>query len=281
MIYYVNAKGIGRKIAVILNNPYIIYRKLLKLLGVGSFKFKLDLDLLSNPKYAYCLYYAAIQAKALGINKISAIEFGVAGGAGLVELEELAEMIKIETGIETDIYGFDMGSGMPEVSDYKDIPYVWQKGFFKMDIPKLESRLKKSKLIIGNVAETVGKFIEEYKPAPIGFISFDMDYYSSTINAFRLFDNKNEYFLPRPFCYFDNTVGDEWAFLSEFHGESLAIKEFNEANTDRKIGRVTGLRFKRIIESEWNENIYMLHLFKHPLYDKYIYPNKNCQLPLD
>ena len=34
--------------------------------------------------YAYCMYMAALEAKTLGYKKISVIEFGVAGGQGLM-----------------------------------------------------------------------------------------------------------------------------------------------------------------------------------------------------
>ena len=36
-------------------------------------------------------------------------EFGVAGGAGLVNLERIAELVEQKTGVGIDIYGFDTG----------------------------------------------------------------------------------------------------------------------------------------------------------------------------
>ena len=36
--------------------------------------------------------------------------------------------------------------------------------------------------------------------------------------------------------------------------------------------RGKGLRNKRKIPKAWNEQVYILHLFSHPLYNEYIYP---------
>jgi hypothetical protein len=59
---------------------------------------------------------------------------------------------------------------------------VWKPGFFHLDVEGLEKKLTKAKLVLGNVKETVTNFIENEKPAPIGFVSFDVDYYSSTVD---------------------------------------------------------------------------------------------------
>ena len=50
---------------------------------------------LKRPSYAYGVYTAAIQAKALGYPRFSVIEFGVARGHGLLDLEALAGRIRI------------------------------------------------------------------------------------------------------------------------------------------------------------------------------------------
>ncbi|MGI9484529.1 MAG: hypothetical protein ACR2RF_01345 [Geminicoccaceae bacterium] len=53
----------------------------------------------------------------MGHNRITAIEFGVAGGSGLLVPEGHAERVVREIGIKIDIVGFDLGSGLPELKD--------------------------------------------------------------------------------------------------------------------------------------------------------------------
>ncbi|HEY4699602.1 MAG TPA: hypothetical protein VIH27_04445, partial [Nitrososphaerales archaeon] len=86
--------------------------------------------------------------------------------------------------------------------------------------------------------------------------------------------------LPRVFCYFDDLIGDDYALHSEFAGELLAIREFNDQSEYRKLGKINGLSYKRIINQRWWEQVYALHNFKHPLYSKYIYEKKDRQLIL-
>jgi hypothetical protein len=112
-----------------------------------------------RPHYAYCLYEAARLAKLLRIPRISALEFGVAGGNGLVVLEQHARWIERDLGVQLEIYGFDGGEGLPEPEDYRDVPYAWKAGFFKMDRPSLEQRLEISRLVIGNVQGPAKRFL--------------------------------------------------------------------------------------------------------------------------
>ena len=83
------------------------------------------------------MYNAAILAKQLGYSKISAIEFGVAGGKGLIIIEKHAQEIFDEIGIEFEIYGFDLEKGMPPSDDYRDLLY---QGFPKTNI-KIEQKI--------------------------------------------------------------------------------------------------------------------------------------------
>ena len=66
-----------------------------------------------RPNYTWAMLHAAYLAKTLGMPRISAIEFGVAGGNGLLALENAAELVEQEMGIEVDVYGFDTGAGLP------------------------------------------------------------------------------------------------------------------------------------------------------------------------
>lgn len=246
---------------------FLLLRWLDRRFNVCAYPTKLRFDLAGRPHYGHSLYHAAILARKLGHGAVTAIEFGVAGGNGLLALEAHAAFVTRETGVNVNIYGFDTGAGMPPPKDYRDIPYLWQEGYFKMDWDALRSKLQNSTVILGPVEETVPRFCQENNPPPIGFIAFDLDYYSSTVAAFKIFDAMNEFLLPRIVCYFDDMVGDvDWAY-NEFTGELLAINEFNALHPDIKIAPVRGLRYYgQQIPQSWHEQIFVAHLFRHPDY---------------
>lgn len=250
-------------------------------IGSLPYETKINFETMPYPQYAYGTYYAALQAKALGLTEISVIEFGVAGGNGLVALEEIAVEVEAATGVGVRSYGFDLGAGMPAATDFRDLPYVWKQGFFNMDVERLASRLRRTQLVLGDVAETVGAFATDDAVAPIGFISFDLDYYSSTKSAFELLRLQNSKFLPRTYCYFDDCIGNDWELHSQFTGELLLISEFNGESEQRKLGKINGLRHKLVFDSRWQDVMYVLHSFDHPDYNRYINPRGNrWELPL-
>ena len=105
----------------------------------------------------------------------------------MLDLEFIAAEVERLSGVMIDVYGFDTGHGLPRPKDDRDLPQLWREGQFGMDVGALQKRLTRAKLILGPVSETVPTFIDA-GPAPVGFVVFDLDYYSSTIDAFRLFD---------------------------------------------------------------------------------------------
>jgi hypothetical protein len=56
-----------------------------------SYRAKVAFDLIIRPHYAYSILRAADQALEYGISKLTIIEFGVASGAGLLNMCRLAE----------------------------------------------------------------------------------------------------------------------------------------------------------------------------------------------
>src|SRR6267143_6643365 len=114
-------KSLGRLVL----EPARIPAEFLRRWPAASFETKLKWDALERPAYAYGTYQAARQARALGLSGISVIEMGVAGGQGLLALEGHARAIHSRLGIKIDVFGFDMGSGLPEPRGYQDMPYVW------------------------------------------------------------------------------------------------------------------------------------------------------------
>ena len=120
------------------------------------------------------MFNAAIQAKGLGIDEISVLEFGIYCGKALFFMEKHAKEITSITGVKFKIYGFDILNGLPSPTDYRDQEYFWPKGAFKNNETKMRRNIKESILVLGDVKNTAYSFIEEYNPPTIGFISFDI-----------------------------------------------------------------------------------------------------------
>ena len=111
-------------------------------------------------------------------------------------LESHALQVSKALGVQIEVYGFDRGTGLPAPSDYRDLPYHWRPGFFEMDVNALRKKLDIATLVIGDISETLGTFVEVYNPAPIGAVMQDMDLYSSTAVGLQLFDVDEKYRLP-------------------------------------------------------------------------------------
>lgn len=210
-----------------------------------------------RPNYLAGVLAAADHARREGIDRISVIEFGVAGGGGLVALQEYAELVEADTGVRIDVYGFDTGEGLPEsTGDYRDHPDQWRGGDYRMDVDKLQKRLQsRTKLCLGHIRDTLPAFLAS-NPAPVGFISCDVDLYSSTNDVLRLFGPDRK-MLSRTFIYFDDI---DFQFNHNYAGELLSIKEFNAANEWVKIDQWRGLKRGRpFSEQLWFDKMYIAH----------------------
>jgi hypothetical protein len=219
----------------------------------------------TRPQYLWPLLHATQVARALRIPRIAALEFGVAGGNGLLAMERAAAAATEHSGTEVAIFGFDTGSGMPPPADPRDAPWLIEPSYFDMDEAALRARLNGSQLVLGPVADTVAGWSASGHP-PIGFIAFDLDYYSSTMQAFGVLEGDPERLLPRVPCYFDDVFGYGW---TDFMGARAAMDEFNRDHDERKIGKIHGLRYELPPEESqqpWHEKLYVLHLFDHPRY---------------
>jgi hypothetical protein len=259
------------------NPPRMLQDALLHFKPDLPLETRLALDLFPRPNYAYGVYRAALQARALGIREVSALELGVGQGEGLLALEAIAAEIETHTGVRIATFGFDLAKGLPSPRDYRDLAYLYAPGYYHMDLATLRSRLKRSELILGNISETVPAFLQR-EPAPIGFIAFDLDYYSSTVEALKVFEDHQERYLPRVLCYFDDIANAE-ALQTEYTGELLAINEFNAAHPRIKIDRITGFEYSRVIRDVWNIKMYVCHFFDHPLYNTHIVKEAALYVP--
>lgn len=270
---------IDRVLPYVLSPQRIVLRAW-RVFPFGSFALRLRYDVFPRPHYAYCVYQAARLAESLGIERISVLEFGVAGGLGLLELERLAAEMEREVPTRIDIFGFDTGKGLPKPIDYRDLPSVWRQGFFEMDEAALRARLSRARLVLGDVEQTVPAFFDASSPAPIGAVLFDLDYYSSTVQALRIFDTAPERLLPRVFCYMDDVISSDTGIHCDSVGPLLAIREYNAGSAARQLAPIAGFASGRPIRAQWNEQIYVHHAFEHPAYDTYVHPDGGRQLPL-
>jgi hypothetical protein len=232
---------------------------------VGPVPLRVYHGIFPYPQYAYGVYCSALLAARLKVPRVTVIELGVAGGRGLVALEQASLLIERELGVGIDVVGFDSGEGMPPAGDYRDLPHIWAPGFYKMDQARLRARLQRAQLVLGDVGTTTRQWLES-RPAPIAFVSFDLDYYSSTRAALNLFEGPESTHLPRVHCYFDDVVSSPMACMNEYVGELLAIREFNEGHPERKICPIAGMRIHRPRWEMWQKQMYAFHDFTHSRY---------------
>jgi hypothetical protein len=247
-------------------------RRLWRRIPLGSVPLRTQFDIWERPAYAYGIYSAAKLARSLEFETLRVIEFGVAGGNGLLAMERLADKIGSDVGVKIAVHGFDTGTGMPPPRDHRDLPHVWGQGFYQMEPAKLQAELRSAQLLLGDVIETIPTFLAEGSSGPIGFVAFDLDYYSSTKSAFRIFGGVPETRLPRVYCYFDDVVWPEQACHNDYVGELCAIREFNEEHDRQKIAKIPNLSWMRPHPARWNEQMYVFHDFEHPLYTRLLTP---------
>lgn len=228
----------------------------------GNFRSKVKYDLVPREAYAYGILAAADYATQNNIKKITIIEFGVAAGNGLLNMCYIANKVNKLTGVEFQILGFDSGVGMPEPIDYRDHPEKYFTGDFPLvDRNELIKNMPSNcKLVLGKISDSLVD-IEKLCTSPIGFVSVDVDYYSSTIDCLKIFNLSSNNYLPYVFTYFDDIYDID---DNEYCGELLAINEFNVLNEKRKIVKATLLNQKRIFRrSPWTHQLYLTHIFNH------------------
>jgi hypothetical protein len=235
-----------------------------------------------RPSYAYGVYQAANLASRLNLPAISVMEFGVAGGRGLIALERIAATLAQRFGIRISVYGFDTGEGMPAPRDYRDVPFIWGAGFYKMDPQRLKAQLRSAQLVLGDIRTTAPALLEKGGLDPIGFVAFDLDYYSSTRDAFQIFGGGSDTRMPRIYTYLDDIIWPETACHNPYIGVLCAVREFNETHENQKLCPIHMLNHMLPHPAAWHEQIYVLHDFQHPLYPVNITPAAaaQTQLPL-
>ncbi len=232
----------------------------------GSYRAKVAFDLIPRRHYAYGVLRSADLAREAGLSAITVLEFGVACGAGLLNLCQIAASVSRVTKVEISVVGLDSGRGLPLPIDYRDHPDIFQAGDYPMHEETLRRQLPSSaRLIIGDFRETVPELAKTLdRSAPVGFASLDVDYYSSAAEALRLFaDPDPEKFLSNTLLYVDDIIFET---ANNWCGELLAINEFNVGQPARKIQPDHFLRARRIFgRAAWLDQIYILHVLDHPV----------------
>ncbi|MFB6894476.1 hypothetical protein ACFCX4_34845 [Kitasatospora sp. NPDC056327] len=256
-------------------------RLLRRLPGVGTagaYRF----GLVERPHYAYGVRRATESAARLGHRGVTVVEFGVAGGNGLLALTEHARYYAAATGVAVRVVGFDSGAGLPGTTDPRDLPYLFAPGFYTMDHDRLRARLDgAAELVIGDLAGTLPAYLETHagvlREHPVGFVALDLDYCSSTATALGLFRGPGHaHLLPRVTCYLDDLPGTIGRI-----GEAAAVEDFNAAHPGRPIGRVLGLRAFTPFDPPWADQIHVHHRLDHPDYARLETGATGDQLPLE
>jgi hypothetical protein len=244
----------------------------------GDFRTRELYGLISRPAYLYGMLRAADLAKYFGHTCVTVVEYGVASGAGLLNMVHLAPQISEVTGIDFRIVGFDTGKGLPPVHGFKDHPELWNPGDFAMEhrdvlLRKLGNR---ATIVWGDIADTVGPFTESLdSKAPLGFVSIDVDIYTGAKSALRCLTGTPEKYVPGVSMYFDDVT---FYFANEWAGELAAINEFNAEHELRKIGRDRSLPGNRPLKAEsWYASMYVGHVLDHDARQK---PRERSQLTI-
>jgi hypothetical protein len=229
-----------------------------------AFELTVLFDAVRYPPYAVGLQTACKYASLAGKTGFTAIEFGVAGGNGLVELSRYAARWSERTGMKIKVVGFDAGSGLPISPDRRDAPWLWNSGDFPLDVDRLRRVLPpETELVVGRIQDTLTQWIDEKLELPIGFVSVDVDLYSGAAAIGEAMARANaSCVLPFISFYFDDAL----RYLTpRCTGELAAVAEFNSRNGDRQFDRDDWIAEDRPFgERLWLKRMYSLYCFDHP-----------------
>ena len=245
----------------------------------GDFRTRERYGLVPRAGYAYGVLRSADVAKYFGKTRVTVVEFGVANGAGLLSLVELARLIELETGMAVRVVGFDTGQGLPPPNGHKDHPELWRRGdFATADRDALVDQLAgRAEVFWGDIQDSIAPFMETVdSAAPLGFISVDVDLYTSAKAALQCLTYPPDKYNPAISMCFDDVCT---FFANDWAGELAAIAEFNDEHPERKIGPDRSLPGRRPVRAEsWYSTMYVCHIFDHEARRK---PRDRQMLTLD
>ena len=160
----------------------------------------------------------------------------------------------------------ELNKNIEQINSFNfDPPYQKIEPFVSDDF-QYSRNLPVGNALDGDIKKTLPIFLENKNIPPIGAIFFDLDFYSSTKESFRIFEINQNFRLPRIKCYFDDIQPPSNNFNSIFK----AINEFNVSQKNKKIVKPSGstLDYKY---GPWNEEFYEFHDFKHDKYNNKIF----------
>jgi len=170
-----------------------------------------------------------------------------------------------------------LGEGLCKPESFRDLPYMWDEGFYRCDFGKLKSLGLDEYIVFGDVADVLPTLLSDISldlHARIGFMAFDMDYYSSTKKALDIIGAvDHSRFLPRTPVYFDDTL-----MTCQDTGELRAVYEFNQISDFFKI--YPNELEPEFLSLKWHNWLYLakkimtLHFFDHEEYSRPEYYNK-------
>jgi len=247
-----------------LTEPVHLNLLSLVVLALGSYRAKIAWDLVIRQQYAYGILKAADLAREAGFSAVTVVEVGVASGAGLMNMAKIAQEVSRKTGVSFEIHGFDTGEGMPPAVDYRDHPDLYAQGDFPMDPAGLHRILPSEvSLHLGELSSTIPAFLNEVDSiAPIAFVAFDVDYYSSTSEALELLKGDASMYLPLTVTYMDDIALEPHNSAA---GVRLAVNEYNGATPMRQLEHHPFFELRRIFRRAiWVKQILFLHVLDHP-----------------
>lgn len=228
----------------------------------GDYSTKIDYDFdLLRPEYCFGVKDAFETAKKERAEKILLFEFGVASGRGFFKICEIANTLSKKYGIDYQVIGFDTGEGLPKIKDYRDHPEKYRIGDYPSMGLKKATLPKKSKIYFGEIKDTIKDFAKEseFNKGKIGFISIDVDLYTSTVDTLDIFKLEASKYLSKVTLHLDDMRDTDH---NEYCGELLAIREFNDLNLPRKICKMNQLRTKRVFKNaSYLGRMYYVHIF--------------------
>jgi len=202
-------------------------------------KFRNEKPFSNRPDIFSAICLASAQAICWGKEGLSLIELGVYNGTGLQFIFNVAKCLTENIGMKYNIYGFDSFEGIPDLKGFEDHNELWKKGQYKCKhtYEKMVKNFKnKATLIKGDVENTITPFLDEILDInfPNGFISLDLDLYTSSRSGLKILEdtNSNKY-IPTVTMIVDDQ--DYLITYNNWCGEGKAIKEFNNENKYRKI----------------------------------------------
>ena len=211
-----------------------------------------------RPDICTSICLATAESICWGKTGVTLIEFGVNNGGGLSFIVKVCDYLKEKIDIKYNIYGFDTFEGLPKLEGFEDHNEIWSEGQYKCNssYKDMVKHFKgKSILIKGDVKDTISEVLNKLDMEyPIGFISLDLDLYSSSKSALKILNdpNSNKYY-PTVLMVVDDQ--DFLLTYNDWCGEGLAIKEFNDLNKLRKIQN----------RKEFYQRLRFIHILDHSL----------------